>query len=171
MILKALGGTLVKMFNIKRFNFEVAYDIIKVSGRFILDLEMTVGGKRFNLNVALAFNANIGKTIFNEIKKKFLSALPSFEAFNEAVDKLDDVPGEALNTLKTSGEDFVNAAKDALLDVFNVGDIIAYAKKKFDVNMIRNAFNKACKNFPPGWIKKIIGGFINTVCNTLTGDV
>jgi len=171
MIVRALGS-IGRMFSFKKFNFEVAFDIIKVSGKFVLDLEMTVGGKRFNLNIALAFNANIGKTIFNEIKKKFLSALPSFDDFNKAVDKLDDVPGEALNTLKTSGQDAANKAKKWIKDKFNVGNLVTYAKKKLSFNSIKRAFNKACKKIPPGWVRKIIGsGFINKICNTITGKV
>jgi hypothetical protein len=170
LIVKALG-TIGNMFSIRKFNFEVAYDIIQVSGRFVLDLEMKVGGKRFNLNLKLAFNANIGKTIFNEIKKKFLSALPSFSDFNKAVDKLDDVPGKALNTLKTSGQKAANAAKNAIKKIFNIGDLVKYAKKKFNVRTIKKFFNNACKSFPPRWVKAILKGFLNKVCNTITGSV
>jgi len=170
-VMKTALGPLENAFQFSKFNFEVAYDIIQVSGKFVLDLEMKVGGKNFNLNIALSFNANIGETIFKEIKKQFLGALPSFTDFNKAINKLANVPGESVNVLKTKGEKVFNDAKGALKKVFNVGDVVKYAKKKFNVKTIKDSFNKACKKIPPGWVIKIIGnGFVKKVCNAITGS-
>jgi len=170
-MIKTALGPVENMFQFQKFNFEVAYDIIQVSGKFVLDLEMKVGGKNFNLNIALSFNANIGETIFKEIKKQFLGALPSFDDFNKSINKLANVPGESVKVLKTKGEKVFNDAKGALKKVFDVGDVVKYAKKKFNVKTIKDSFNKACKKIPPGWVIRIIGNsFVNKMCNTITGS-